>query len=186
MSKIIAFGHKKGVGKNTAAKFLNTALRVAAPHLTIKHVSFAAKLKSIAYQLYAWAGLKPGIYYETHYQEKEIILPELNLSPREIWIQIGNKLREIYPETWIQYVLQGIDADIIIISDLRFQNEALAVRKAGGMLIKIERSNMPQGTDPAEIDLNNWTDWDGIISNNLTLDDLNTEIECWADVILEE
>ncbi len=169
--KIIAFGHRKGVGKSTASKFLTTHLRCEYPDLKIKEVSFAAKLKDISWQLFSWAGLKRGVYYETHYQEKEFLLPRLNLSPRNIWIGVGNKLREIYSNTWIDYAL-NVNADIIIISDLRFINEAVAINSVGGTLVKINR-DVPKGTDPAEVDLANWNIWNTIIDNNGTLNKLN-------------
>ena len=172
--KIIAFGYKKGVGKSTATKFLSSHLRCEHPEFIIKTVSFAAKLKDIAFQLYGWAGLKRGVYYETHYKEKEIVLPQLELSPRDLWIGVGNKLREIRESTWIDYAL-NVKADIIIISDLRFTNEAQAIRKLGGTLVEIHRC-VPQGTDAAEIDLDNWDSWDCVIDNNSTLNNLNQRV----------
>ncbi len=172
--KIIAFGHRKGVGKSTASKFLTTHLHCEYPDLKIKEVSFAAKLKDISWQLYGWAGLKRGVYYETHYREKEFKLPKLGFSPRDIWIGVGNKLREVREGTWIDYAL-NIKANIIIISDLRFVNEAVAINSLGGQLVKINR-NVPRGTDPAEIDLMNWDIWDHIIDNNGTLNELNKKV----------
>ena len=172
---IVAFGHKKGVGKNTAAKFLNTYLRCETSFCT-QQASFADKLKEIAYQLYSWSGLKPGIFYETHRYKKEVKLPKLDLSPREIWIQIGNKLREIYPATWINYLIKNNKSNqILIISDLRFINEAKAIQDTGGLLIKINR-DVPRGFDSAEIDLDNWTNWNLIIDNNGTFEDLNKKV----------
>ena len=103
-------------------------------------------------------------------------MSKLNLTPREIWILMGNKIREIYEATWIDYIIQKINVDILIISDLRFRNEAIAIKKAKGTLIKIER-NTTRSFDPAEVDLDNWTDWDLIIDNNGTLSDLNKKIE---------
>ncbi len=187
MSKIIAFGHQKNTGKDTAAKFLNTILRITAPHLIIKHVSFAAKLKDICFQLYGWASLKRGIYYETHYQQKETPLPLLNgLTPRDLWIGVGNKLRELYSDTWIDYALKGVNADIIIISDLRFENEALALQEVNAQLIKIIRSGTELGTDAAETSLLTWTEWDTEIYNDGPLDDLNMAMEILAGQILNK
>ena len=182
--KIIAFGHQKGVGKDTAAGFLNTLLRIAAPSLIIRHVSFAGKLKDIAHQLFGWGGLKPEVYYESHSEEKEFDLPVLGCTPRDLWIGVGNKMRDVRPSVWVDYALQSIKADIVIISDLRFQNEAIAVKKAGGMLVKIDR-NAPRGTDAAEVDLLNWAFWDQIVYNNGTLDRLNSQMEILAQEILE-
>ena len=172
--KILAFGHRKSVGKSTASKFLTTHLRCENPDLKIKEVSFAAKLKDISWQLFGWAGLQRGVYYETHYREKEFKLPRLGLTPRDIWIGVGNKLREVYENIWIDYALQT-KVDIVIISDLRFSNEACAITKMGGRLVKINR-DVPKGIDPAEVDLMNWGDWDNIIDNNGTLNELNEKV----------
>lgn len=183
--KIIAFGHQKGVGKDTAAKFLNTILRIAVPHLVIKHISFAGKLKDITFQLFSWGGIKRAIYYESHPDQKEVFLPLLGCCARDMWIGIGNKLREMWPSVWIDYAIKGVKADIIIISDLRFENEAIAIREIGGMLIKIIR-DVPRGTDAAETSLLDWTVWHQIIDNNDTLDRLNAHMEILAQEILEE
>ena len=174
---IVAFGYKKGVGKDTAGRFLSTFLKIEAPQLLIKHVSFAAKLKDISYQLYNWGGLKRGIFYESHRELKEVVLPQLGLSPREIWINVGNKLREVYTNTWINFALFGVQADILIITDLRFINEAKAILEADGILVKINRLGLPQGTDPAEIDLDTWNKWNYTIDNNGSLQGLNVAIE---------
>ena len=186
MMKIVAFGYKKGVGKDTCGKFLQTFLKLEAPDLKIKQISFAAKLKDISYQLYSWVGLKRGIYYESHRDKKEVVLPQLGLSPRQIWIEVGNKMREVYPNTWIDYALHGVKANILVITDLRFCNEAHAILKADGTIIKIIRDGIPQGTDPAEVDLDILPDghWNYIIENDGTLHDLNTKIEKIAKGLL--
>ena len=61
----------------------------------------------------------------------------------------------------------------MIISDLRFKNEAKAIRDKDGILIKINRPNIEMGTDPAEVDLDDWDDWNSVIKNNGSLGDLN-------------
>lgn len=180
---IIAFGYKKGVGKDTAGKFLDTILRCEHPDLRIKHISFAEKLKDICFQLYGWAGLRRGIYYETHRKDKEKMLPKLGCTPREMWIGFGNKVREMRPDTWIDYALKGVKANIVIITDLRFRNEAQAIRDISGILIKINRPGMPQGTDPAEVDLDGWGPWDYIIENTGTLRDLNAYLTTLATLL---
>ncbi len=183
--KIIAFGYKKGSGKDTAGKFLSTHLKITAGHLKVKQISFAAKLKDISHQLYGWAGIRPGVYYETHWERKEKVLPKLGLSPRDIWISIGNKMREVYSDVWINFALHGVDADILIISDLRFINEAKAILKADGWLAEILRDGIPKGTDPAEVELDNWTNWKYIIDNFGTFQDLHTQIEKIAEDLIE-
>jgi hypothetical protein len=180
--KIVGLGYKKGVGKSTLAKFITTYVRCTRPDINIKELSFAAKLKDICYQIYRWTGLRHGQHYENHRDEKEIVLPAIGLSPRDIWIQVGNKFREVYGTTWIDFALKGVNADILIITDVRFRNEAEAIRKKDGMLIEITRPNILQGTDPAEVDLDTWTDWDCTIANNYDLASLNI----WAEALAKE
>jgi hypothetical protein len=185
--EIIAFGYKKGSGKNTIAKFLSTHIRCTHPGLKVTEVSFAAKVKDISYQLYGWLGLKRGIYYETHRDEKERPLELITLSPRQIWIGVGNKLREIYPDTWINYALNSVKGDIIIITDLGFINEAKAIRNQNGKLIKIIREGIPTGTDARETELDNWADWDSIIKNSGSLDNLyNESVLLWSKIENEQ
>lgn len=186
MTKIIAFGYKKGVGKDTLGKFLMTALRIEAPGLRVQHVSFAEKLKDIAFQLYGWAGLERGIYYEgVGRNKKEVILPLIGKTSREIWIGVGNKLREFYPNTWIDFALKGVEADILVITDCGFRNEAAAIRKAGGLLCKINRDGLPQGTDAREVELNSWRDWNFVVNNDSSLEYLNGIAKHLADRLLQ-
>lgn len=187
MSKIIAFGYKKRAGKDTSAKFLDSFLRVSRPGLKVKKVSFASKLKDISFQLYGWAGLQPGIYYETEAGAavKEVVLPKIGLSPRDIWIGVGNALRSVYADTWIDHALQGNSgSDIVIVTDLRFANEAIKVKAQQGLICKIIRDDVPQGTDPAEVDLDAWQDWDFIVINDGSLTDLHSKIEAIGKQVL--
>lgn len=184
--KIVAFGHRRRVGKDTASKFLDTTLRIEARHLKIKRVSFAAKLKDICTQMFGWAGLQEAQYYEDHPEYREVILPEIGKSPRDIWIEVGNKMREVYQNVWLDYAMRGIKADVIIISDLRFTNEATRVRQLGGMLIKVTRSNVPVSDDASDSALDNWTDWDRIINNSGELGLLNSEMDLLAQTLISE
>jgi hypothetical protein len=131
--------------------------------------------------------LKKGIYYETHREEKEIPLLGINKSPRQIWIEVGNKLREVYQDTWIDYALSNAKADIIIITDLGFVNEARNIRKRNGYLVKISRPGRELGTDGREVELDIWTDFDLHVINNGTLDDLyNKALENWSLIFEKE
>lgn len=182
----VGFGHRKRVGKTTSSNFLSTSLRCDCPGKQIDVISFADKLKDVSFQLYGWAGLNRGIYYENHPEYREVKLPEIGLSPREIWIGVGNKLREIYPDTWLNYALRGVTADVIIIPDVRYPNEAEAILKSGGRVYKIIRDDAPVGTDVADCALENFQDWTAIIYNNGTLEDLNNDMEALAAEICTE
>ncbi|KKL10383.1 hypothetical protein LCGC14_2556360 [marine sediment metagenome] len=184
--RIVGIGYKKGSGKDQFASFMHTFIRCTAPGFCIKRMSFADKLKDIAQQLYGWTGLKPGIYYEAHRDEKEVSLPLIGKSPRQLWIEVGNNLRNVYPETWINFALRGAVADIIIITDVRFKNEAKAIHNQGGMLVKIDRPGIPQGTDPAEVELDSYNTWDLVVDNNRDLVYLNSMAESLSRKLIND
>ena len=76
-----------------------------------------------------------------------------------------------------------------IITDVRFPNEAEAVKKRGGKLIRVNRWEELRFKDYKKYDppaitkhasetaLDNYTDWDYTISNNLTLNDLLIKVK---------
>lgn len=170
--KIIGIGYRKASGKDTFANFLTTHLRCEHPGKKIKTVGFADAVKATAYQLYSWAGLKRGVFYESHYEAKEITLPLIGQSPRDFWIGVGNKLREVYPRTWLDIILKQPEVDVLIIKDVRFINEAQAIWDLHGFLVRIDR-DVPRGTDPAETSLDIWDEWSEIIDNNGTFQELS-------------
>lgn len=175
--KIIAFGFKKGRGKDSCCNFLKDILHRERPELRCRKVGFADKLKDIAHQLYGWAGLQPGIYYETRYKEKEVVLPAIGKSPRQIWIEVGNYMRQVYGHTWIDFITQGgIKADVLLVKDCGFTNEAVRIRESGGLLYRVDREG-PLADDPRETELDAWDDWDGIIDNGGDLNDLHAKME---------
>ena len=185
MPKIIALGSQKSIGKSTLAKYLITILRIRNHGKKIGVISFADNVKDVSYQIFGWTGIKPGIFYESHYKEKEIPLP-CGLSPRDIWIQVGNKMREIDKRAWILSTLHNIDDyDILIIPDLRFWDEAIALEEMKACLVKLNR-DVPRGNDPAEVSLLGWNHWCMNLDNNGTLQDLYQRAEEIADYLEKE
>lgn len=186
---VVAFGHESRVGKDTAGKFLDSALRLAGIHS--KKISFAAKLKDISHQLYSWAGLKPGIFYESEEGAKlrNVKLPDLGLTPVEIWVQVGNKMREIYEHTWVMQALRTVppNVDCLIITDLRFPNEVTKVREMNGRCFKVFNPNVEKRMDnPADRALDGYTGWDDILMNDSDLGMFNSTIDLLAERIIEE
>lgn len=167
---IFAFGHRRYVGKDTAGRFLINHIRMNHGGLQVKKVSFATPLKEQCYKLFRNYGAKPPKYYEKHPNEKDVVIPMLGRSMREIWIKYGNDVRAIYPLTWVDLALIHDSNNILLITDLRYINEAEAIKKRGGVLIRIDRDDIPQHDDIADSNLASYNDWDYIIKNN---DDLN-------------
>lgn len=181
MIPVVSFGHRSRVGKDTCAGFLNTELRMLGTKTV--HVSFASKLKEVCYDLYSWDGMKRAIHYENIPADRQKKLPTIGKTPVEIWVEVGNKLREVYLLTWVQAALRGqMNAEVVIVSDVRYPNEIEAIRLLGGKIYKVTNSRAPildTVADRALQDLPD-TDWDGILVNEGTLAELHTQIRILA------
>ncbi len=175
----IAFGHRKRVGKDTAGRFLCSDLRIAKRNSNIQVASFATKLKDVCFQLYGWAGLMPGEFYDEPQNEhlKDVVLPLLGKTPRRVWIEMGTHVgRTIFGDTWTEYLFRNTKCDVCIIRDMRFPNEADQVLARGGLVYRIDRADAPNDSDEADDPLANYDKWSGIIENNGTLGDFNRHI----------
>lgn len=127
-------------GKTTAAKHLATE------HGFI-HYAFAQPLKAmLAEGLNLSAAQLEGA-------EKEAPLPWLGKSPRELLQTLGSEWgRElVHRELWLRVARQNLDnlaecfpqAPGIVISDVRYEDEAAFVRERGGVLVHILRPYAP-------------------------------------------
>lgn len=176
MTKYLAFGHEKDVGKDESAKFAIQHARFSNRFKAVAKGAFADKLKQVSYDLFKWAGLQPGYYYDENRKAREIILPLVGMTPREIWIEVGNRMREVYPNIWIDNLLVNDKVDFLVISDLRFPNEAEEIKRRGGKVIKIERPSIPRTSDEADDALLGYTGWSDTIVNDGTLAALNIKV----------
>lgn len=163
MTMILAFGHRKKMGKDTLARFIATSLRLRCRKLNVEKRSFAGKLKAVSHSLYQWAGLLGPEYYELYPEKKDIILPLINKTPRDIWIDMGQKLREMDNDIWINAVLRNNLPNVMLIADLRFPNEADKVKELGGKVIKVIRTGQEHSDDSADTPLENYPNWDEIV-----------------------
>lgn len=83
------------------------------------------------------------------------------------------KMSEYNPSKWI-------------VTDVRFPNEAQAIKDRGGVIVRVNRPGVgPVNNHPSETSLNNW-DFDYIIENNGTLEDLKHTVEILMDTICKK
>jgi hypothetical protein len=54
------------------------------------------------------------------------------------------------------------------ITDVQYPFEAEAIRKVGGQLVRIDRPDWPVSDDPSESALDDWDDWDYVLSTTPT------------------
>jgi hypothetical protein len=138
---IIGITGERQTGKNTLSEYIKSSNIFVLKHKKIEIKSFAAKLKDITHEIFPL--VQNGDYYETNAQHKELIIPEYNMSPRDIWIKVGQELRAINPNVFVEYLINSIASynKHYIISDVRFQNEIDYLKKAGALIIKLRRNN---------------------------------------------
>jgi hypothetical protein len=190
-----------GSGKSTVANLLQD-------NYNFEIDSFAKPVKDIAAIIFNWErDMLEGLTEESrNWREKKeeewSQILNKDISPRMILQMIGTEFgRNMLGENiWIESLKKRSENKKIVISDVRFANEAENIKKSGGILIRIKR-----GEDPSYLNdiLNNKFDNcnelkeymsinypnvheanymigllqpDYVITNNSTIDDLNNKL----------
>jgi len=163
-----------GAGKNTVAELLADGL--------FRQVAFADPL----YQCISTITGLPVSQLQDR-AVKEAVIPWLGKSPRQMLQSLGTEWgREmIHPEIWIRITLERVQDDLaagrgVVITDVRFDNEAAAVVAAGGEVWKVTRPGWRCLSDDAATHSSE----DGvsdhliarIIDNSGSLDDLKLQL----------
>lgn len=99
------------------------------------------------------------------------------MSAREIMQYMGTDVfRRMYDNVWINATMNMIAREappIAVICDVRFKNEANAIKSAGGRLISLTR-RVNNDTHSSEVDLDDYTEFDYVLDNsNKSIKDSN-------------
>lgn len=135
-------GHK-GAGKNLAADIIKQQWG------TFEQFAFADPLKRIATTIF---GITEAEMTDRKLKEETLERYPFQ-SPRQILQQLGTEaVRAHWPEAWTEAWKRAIDAPTsspdTVTTDVRFSNEAEAIREKGGFLIRIVRP--PTGQEIAD------------------------------------
>lgn len=109
------------------------------------------------------------------------------MSVRELLQKLGTEAvrNNVHEEAWVNALMADYKPSKMsehspskwIVTDVRFPNEAHAIKARGGIIVRVNRSGIgPINNHPSETSLNNW-DFDYIIENNGTLEDLRNTVE---------
>lgn len=174
--------------------------RVLRDHFGYTCTAFADPLKRVVMSLY-------GLSWDQVFgedAEKEAVIERWGLSPRQIMQRFGTEVgRGVHPDTWIRNTLDNIHSAVSgrgawlrddahrefihcwtaapkhwVVTDVRFPNEAAAIREAGGQVWTIVRPSLGVSTDEhaseKSVDL---VVPDVQIINDGSLDDLRTRVQ---------
>ncbi len=168
---LIGFGHRAQVGKDTAA-----AAAGFHPY------SFADAIRTIAKRVNPFireAGEHLNKVFERlDWEEAKVRYPEI----RALLQDLGQACRvELGADVWLSAAMTNVEYHLgrglnCAITDLRFPNEAKAIRHHGGILVRIDRPGVPKMSHPTECALDDWSDWDHVIENDGTLDEFEATV----------
>lgn len=160
------------VGKNEAARGLDV--------LGFETVAFADKLREFLYALnpYVRAGVRLQEVIEAHgwdgYKETNYGSEIRGLLQR-LGTDCGRNL--ISDTIWIDATLDKVGDSNVVVADNRFPNEARAIKKRGGLVIRIEKPGVgPVNDHPSETALDNFEEFDHIIHNDGSINELHDKI----------
>jgi len=167
---LIGLGYKARTGKDEAAR------RLVERHGFIR-LAFADALKAGCKAIFSLTD------EQLHGDAKDEIDDFWGTTPRDILQRTGTEcMRRGFGEgVWIKALerrLRGVrDA---VVADVRFPNEAEAIKSWGGFLVRVDRPFAPRiGTSAhaSETALDGYEGWDFGVKNNGTVDDLHRIVD---------
>lgn len=165
---LIGLVGKKQVGKDTVANYLVNHYGF------IKH-AFAAPLKAACEALFL---LEPRQLHDNRLKEK--LDARWDRSPRQMMQLVGTDLfrRHVDRDFWVKHMDLWLDAhatDLVVVSDVRFQNEADLIKRRGGFLWRVERETPHQ--DAHESETQDIRHVDLLLDNSRSVTDLHHQID---------
>lgn len=181
---IIGLGHVKRVGKDTAA----TAL---VRDLGYQRRAFADPLKNMALELdplmqsggvtvntQIGRGRLKWVVQGMGWDRAKAQVPEVRTFLQKLGVAARNTFGE---DIWIDRALKGLKGgERVVFTDVRFLNEAEAIKALGGKLVRIDRHGHVAEGHISETALVDYDGWDYILPNAGDIEQLEGLIVDWA------
>jgi hypothetical protein len=144
--RLIGLAGRAGSGKDTAGEYL-------AKNYMMEHTFFAKPIKEGCRVMF---GLTDEQLYGS---QKETVIPEYGCSPRQIMQWAGTEFGRnlVHPDIWlmrVRHVWDAIQATAdetfhggLVVTDVRFENEAALIRELGGTVVHVVRDRTPDVAD---------------------------------------
>ena len=181
ITKLIGFAGKKFSGKSTAANwFIQNENAICIP--------VAQPLKDGLQVMFGWTSEQLA-----DPELKEVVDPFLGFSPRRAMQLIGTEgVRKLLGEdTWAKMLMKTINNiwsfqpdQVIVVPDIRFEDEAAAIRDAGGVIVHVIRHVVNHIVDGHSSEAGIQTkagDW--LIHNDRSLEDFEEVLKNLAETV---
>lgn len=169
---IIGLSGYAQVGKDTAAQIL-------VEDYGYTRIGFADIIKKSAYVLdpiITLDGMRLAHAVDKYGWEAAKQVPEVRRLLQVLGSEVGRDL--IDPQIWVEVTMHAIHPDDkIVISDVRFANEAEEIKWKKGQIWRITRvdKSEPVNVHKSETEMDKWN-FDEYVPNNGTIQDLKQEI----------
>ena len=165
--KLIGLSGKKRTGKNTVASLIKTLT-----NQTVEEFAFAQDLKlELALML--------KVKVSDIESAKELYRPLLQA--------LGCFRREFNgKDYWVNKCFKRIlysNADVCIITDIRFENEVKATQASGGLVVRVSRDTGLVDTHESETELDGYNGFDYTIINTGSLEHLLEDVKDFSDKV---
>ena len=173
MAKLVGLSGYAQSGKDTVANYLVREHNFTRLAFADGIRNFLYEINPIAEQDEFFNNIRVQRLVDEHtWDVAKITTPEI----RTLLQKLGVGARKVFGDTfWVDQVFNVVKANPennYVITDVRFQNEATALKEVGGSLWRIERAGVGAANDHiSEHDLDNWT-FDTYLHNNSTIEDL--------------
>jgi hypothetical protein len=158
-----------------------TFAATALAHQGFQPISFAEPLKQMAVVFLESFGYREDEALKLVWVDKHKYLPELGCTARWLLQTIGTEWgrQKIADDVWIRCWQARVERhDKVVTDDVRFLNEAEAIKAAGGEMWKVvRRSAVHDGSHESEGALDNWDGFDAVIDNDGSLEDFRRKID---------
>lgn len=186
---IIGFGHKRYSGKDTCAKIAQEYLRGGGLSPTTLRTWFAGALKEAAMEAFDFTS------DQVYGAPKGVVDARWGFTPGWALQKMGTEgFRNVFGEDfWVKRLKIKIDDARdrhVLIADVRFPNEAVAIKSWGGFVVDVVRPDLPpifdgrESAHASETALDLYANWDGVIINDGTIDELRVKVERLVDCFL--
>ncbi|GAB2943748.1 hypothetical protein GCM10027048_05580 [Hymenobacter coalescens] len=176
MIHLIGLAGKRGSGKDTVARLIQELQPARAWQVR----SFGDAIKGVCAVL---SGESTAPYYTQ--PGKAELLPTYGLTRGALLQQVGAALRAWRAPVWIEALLANLPADApVVVADLRFPDEADALRARGGVVWRVEGDPRRQRGDgtrddnhPSETALDAYPHYDAVLRNDGSLAELRAQVQ---------